>query len=245
MHEAATMIPANLAASTMRWWIDAGIDLLIDDVPTPWLERAKRPEPQQRTAPAIMPAAAPAALPATLEAFMAWWSESDTFPGAGPARNRIAPSGQANATVMVLFDMPEAGDAQAGRVLSGALGDMFDKMLAGLKLSRETIWLATLMPDRTPTGQIPQDHLARLSEIALHHIGLIAPKTLWVMGQSASRALTGMEVFQARGSKHIINHPGGTTSAGVTFHPRFLESNPSQKKVAWADMQMLIGSESK
>jgi uracil-DNA glycosylase len=249
MSQAATMIPAREAANLLAWWESVGVDMLIDEVPVPWLNRVpiiqnderSQPAPRAKELIAAPPPLPKEAMPATLPAFTAWLMTSQSIPGAGPSYRRIAPQGAADAEIMVLVDMPEAGDVEAQQIISGEVGALFDRMLDNMPASRATIRLATLCPDRTPTGAIGKDALEQLGEIALHHIALVAPKKLWLMGEAVSRAILKMEPHQARGRLHEINHPAGTVTAMVSYHPRMLLQQPARKREAWEAMQMLMG----
>ncbi len=237
MAEAATMIPASVLANVLNWWQDAGVDTLVDEAPLPWLARSKAAA--ARPAPAVVtPASAPAAptLPATLDAFIPWFAETATLNGCGPAAARLAPSGNPQASFMALIDMPEAGDAARGQLLSGEAGGLFDNMLKALKLARADIWLGSLCPDFRPGPGIDD----QLAEIARHHIGLVAPQRLWLMGDTVSRAILGMGVMEAKGRKHFFNHKGINVAVVATYHPRFLLKFPARKKEVWEDMQRLI-----
>lgn len=236
MSDIATVIPAADAASLLGWWHEMGVDTLIDEAPVAWLDRARlRPSAAPRTA-----VAAPMRMPSTLPAFTRWLHDCTDIPEAGPPERRIAVSGNPLASLMVMVDMPELADADAGHLLSGDVGELFDRMLAALKLGREAVYLAALCPGRIPTGLVPPACEARLGEIARHHIALAGPKQLWLMGSAVSRAILGMDLNQARGTLHQINHEAGTVEAVVSFSPRFLLQSPRRKADAWADMQMLI-----
>ena len=236
MPTTATMITARDAASLIGWWRDAGVDTLVDEVPTPWLARSSAPVPP--TAASEVPAAA--ALPHTREAFTRWWMESADIPGGGPPNRRVAPMGGTDSGIMVLIDLPEPGDVEAGKLIAGEVGALFDNMLSAIKLDRSQILMTALAPSRIPSGRIARDDEKRLGEIALHHIGLVSPKRLWIVGEAASRAILGMELQSARGRKHILNHNGGNVEAVASLHPRLLVNNAQRKKLAWADMQLLI-----
>jgi DNA polymerase len=236
MADIATVIPAPAAASLMAWWNEMGVDTLIDENPVPWLDRARA------KAPLVSEPAPPAEIrmPSTLPAFSRWLADSPDIPDAGPPGRRIAVSGNPQAPLMVMIDMPELGDADAGHLLSGDAGELFDRMLAALKLDRDSAYIAALCPGRVPTGLVPAASEPRLAEIGRRHIALAAPKQLWLMGSAVSRAILGMELAQARGTLHKINHENGTVEAVASFSPRFLLQSPRRKADAWADMQMLI-----
>ncbi|MEG8054030.1 uracil-DNA glycosylase family protein [Sphingomonas aerolata] len=82
----------------------------------------------------------------------------------------------------------------------------------------------------------------RLAEIAKHHIELVAPKRLLLLGNAASRAILGMELQAARGRLHGISHKVGEAGVVASFHPRFLIEKPAAKAEAWKDLQMLMGA---
>ncbi len=244
MHDIATPINARDAASLIGWWQDAGVDSFVDEISVPWLGRtAARPVPQYRDAsigagPTVESARAVESLPTTLADFTRWFLTSSDIPESGPPVMRVAPSGNPSADLMALVDMPEAGDRD--EVLSGEIGTYFNNMLKALERDRTTTYIATLTPSRVPTGILPEAALARLGEIARHHLALAAPKRVWLMGDAVSRAVLGMDVVSARGRQHNINHQGSTMIAVASYHPRFLFRNPRRKADAWADMQLLI-----
>lgn len=228
------------AASALEWWRDAGVDVLVDDLPRDWLAAATKP-----VAPIVSRSAAPIAapvvetLPTTLDAFVTWRTGT-TVPEASWGAAMIATSGPASADLMVLVDCPERDDRDV--LMSGPVGRLFDRMMAAIGRSREDILLASVCAARPTAGRMPRETEARLSEIARHHVALAAPKRLLVMGNAASRAILGMELAEARGGLHSLNHSGGkTTEAVASFHPRFLLEKPAAKAEAWKDLQMLIG----
>lgn len=56
----------------------------------------------------------------------------------------LTATGPADATLMVLVDCPDRDDGEAGQILSGAPGRLFDRMLAAIGQSRETVHLASV-----------------------------------------------------------------------------------------------------
>ena len=82
--------------------------------------------------------------------------------------------------------------------------------------------------------------MRRLTSIARHHIGLIAPKRLLIMGDTPSRALLGSEVVPARGRLHSIELEGAAVDAVATYHPRFLQERQTAKAQAWKDLQLVM-----
>jgi len=183
----------------------------------------------------------PIALPETLADFVAWLATDTQALADYPVRQRLAPNGNPANTPMIVTDVPERGDADAGQLLSGEIGKLFDRMIAAWKIDRSQIYLAALAPARPASGLIDAAALELLTPILSHHIRLAAPKKLWLMGESASRAVLGMNVAEATGRLHFVNYDGAILEAIATLHPRVLLREPKSKGRVWEDMQRLIG----
>ncbi|MDG6746429.1 uracil-DNA glycosylase family protein, partial [Staphylococcus aureus] len=140
-----------------------------------------------------------------------------------------------------LVDCPDRDDGEAGQILSGAPGRLFDRMLAAIGQSRETVHLASVCARRPLAGRTPADLESRLAEIARHHVGLIRPRGLLLLGNAASRAVLGTELTSARGHLHAVDHKNGKSQAVASFHPRFLIEKPMAKAESWKDLQLLMG----
>ena len=224
------------AASALSWWQEAGVDTLVDETPRDWLN------PKAVAAPAA-PQAAPAPteeMPEGLEAFTAWLAETDTLPFASASAPRIAPSGDPKAGLMILTDMPSAEDAAAGRLFSGEVGTLLDRMLAAIGRSRETVYLAPFSPIRPAVGRIDAGGVAALAAIARHHVGLAEPRALLLFGDSCARALLGEPMTAARGRWHALDTPAGPVKTLVTIRPQELLTQRKLKTHAWADLQLLM-----
>lgn len=232
------------AASALDWWHDAGVDVTVGDEGFAWLETAERlAEARQaaRTAPgpATAPAIPPNALPGDAPAFAAW-RIGETVPEARWGGAAIAASGPAGADLLVFVDCPERDDREL--LMEGDVGRLFDRMLAAIGRSRADTGLASVCVRRPTTGRVPRDTEARLGEIARHHVALAAPQRLLVMGDAASRAILAMNVADARGRFHALNHKDGkVTQVVASHHPRFLLDRPAAKAEAWKDLLMLTG----
>lgn len=226
------------AASALEWWRDAGVDTLVDEAPRDWLAREVVARAPAAATEAVAPAAAHA-LPASFDEFIAW-RISTAAPDAGWGKP-VAPIGPAGAELMVLLDLPEVEDSASEMLMSGPAGRLLDRMLLAIGRSRATVHLATLAVARPAAGQIPGESEAQLAEIALHHVGVAAPKSLLLLGQAASRALLGTDGWSGRGGLRTVNHSGGIIPALASLHPRFLLERPAAKAEAWKHLQLLIG----
>ena len=219
---------SSWAASALDWWQEAGVDTIVAEDAHDWLGARPKAAPAEAAPP-------PAALPDSLETFHAWLAASPDLPFAAPSAPRVLPAGDPEAELMVLVDMPSA----EGGLIGGEAGALFDRMLVAIGRSRETIYLASLSPIRTPSGRLDDRSLARLAELARHHVGLAAPRTLLLFGDACGKALVGAPVAGARGRWHELATPSGPIRTLVTINPEKLTTR-ELKKLAWADLQLLM-----
>ncbi len=225
-------------ASALEWWRDAGVDCEIDDAPRDWL--ARMPSPDKLPA-AVREAVAEAPkLPETLAEF-AEWRLGPAAPEASWPGKAMAVQGDAASGLMIVADMPDREDDAAGMLLSGSAGRLFDRMLAAIGRDRHSVYLTALAVKRPPAGRVTDEAGQKMAALIRHHLSLAAPKRVLALGNAASRAITGMDVADARGSLRVINHDGGTSEVVASFHPRFLLERPAAKADAWKDLRLLIG----
>jgi DNA polymerase len=243
----------RLALSALNWWEEAGVDMFVDEEPRDWLAQPATSAPlpidaapdrppvaatsPQSAAPHAA-AAVPAALPADLAAFRRFLLQDASVPG--PPAARIDATGDPASGAMLILDMPEQGDRAAEQLLSGEVGQLFDKMLGAMGLSRETAYLVPLSPARSASGRLTPDIVATLGTLMRHHIALVRPKRLLLLGDAPTRALLGFGCVEARGRSHEISGDFGQIPAIASFHPRLLIQTPDRKKAAWADLQLFM-----
>ena len=222
-------------ASALDWWRDAGVDSLVDDDPRDWLARPVAKAAPVTNAPAV--ASEPAeVLPDTIDSFVAW-RMSDAAPEAGWLTPRVGPSGTPGADLMILTDMPEAEDTDT--LMTGAPGRLLDRMLAAIGESRESVYLASLATARPLAERIPGDAEPRLIDLARHHIALVSPKRLLLLGQAASRVRSTTSGSAEGNPSPDINQLSGDMQVVASYHPRFLLERPAAKAEAWKHLVLL------
>jgi len=221
------------AASLLGWWLDAGVDAPISESPRDWLKPSAAP-----LAPTIE-APAPAALPDTLEAFHLWLETAPGLPLDQAGARRILPHGLAEAEVMLVSEFPAREDASDGRPIGGTAWQLMVRMLAAIGVCEDAAYSASLACFHLPGAKLDADALERCAELMRHHITLVKPGRLLLLGDSPARALTGQPLASARGKVHRIEG----LRAVATFHPRYLLARPADKALAWRDLLLLTDEE--
>ncbi|MEZ0241985.1 MAG: uracil-DNA glycosylase family protein [Sphingomonas sp.] len=227
-------------ASALEWWRDAGVETIAGDEPRDWLALPVV-APEAVAGPAGEAVAATAApevpLPDTLDGFIAL-RMGESAPEADWLTPRVGPSGPADADLMILTDMPEADDTES--LMGGATGRLLDRMLAAIGQKRDSVHLASLAWARPMTGQVPADAEASLVALARHHVELVGPKKLLLLGQTANRVLGTTNGSGLANGIHDFNHSRGNTVSVATYHPRFLMERPAAKAEAWKHLLLLM-----
>lgn len=224
------------ARNTLDWWSMAGVDTLIEEEPRDWLAPARK---------AVSAAAkpAPSGLPDDLLALRRHYESQPDLPFAGPGTTRILPSGDPASGLMMLADMPTSEDAASGMIFSGDCGRLFDRMLAAIGRDRASVYLATLSCLAAPGGRLDAATADTCGALARQHVKLAAPKHLLLLGEAATRVMTGLSLPAARGRVHAVDLGGPRVNAVATYHPRYLLTRPAAKAGAWSDLLLLTESD--
>ena len=222
------------ATSALSWWLEAGVDIAVQDEPRNWLA----PAPAKAKAPVEEPPKPEARLPETLDLFHDWLANAPDLPLATPKARRVLPGGEENPAIMLVADMPSREEELAGTPIAGDAWLLMERMLAAIGLAAPQAYCASIACFHTP-GVRDRSQLDACAAIARHQVKLVKPKLLLLLGNEPARALLGKPIASARGHVHKVE--GVRTVA--TFHPRYLLQNPSEKALAWRDLLLLTEEE--
>jgi DNA polymerase len=228
------------ARSALAWWLEAGVDVVVQEEPRDWL---KTPELRPAAKPEVVQGPAPNVAPPsheTLTELQQWLSSTMELPLATSTARRILPHGPEQATIMLLSDAPTNGDFMAGQPIGGQAWQLTKRMLAAISIPVEEAYSASLSCFSTPGAKLTAADRESCAEIARRHIRLAKPKRLILFGGAVSKALLGKPLPTARGHVHKIE---GIRTV-VTFDPRDLVKQPSNKSLAWKDLLLLMEDES-
>jgi uracil-DNA glycosylase family 4 len=225
------------ARSALAWWLEAGVDVAVQEQPRDWLKPAP-PRTAVPTAPPETNLVQPSQ--ETLGELQQWLASSVTLPLAATAAKRVLPHGPEEPAIMLLSDAPTLEDAAAGQPIGGAAWELARRMLAAIGLKAEDAYSASLSCFSAPGFRMSEKDRAECAEIARQHIRLAKPGRLLLLGDGPCMALLGKRLPQARGHAHKIE---GVRSV-ATFHPRNLVNQPSNKSLAWKDLLLLMEDES-
>ena len=160
------------------------------------------------------------------------------------AKNTVFSDGNPDARVMIVGEAPGREEDIAGKPFVGRSGQLLDKMLAAIGLSRasavpdQSVYITNVMPWRPPQNRDPStDEMLMMKAFLTRHIGLVAPEFIVTMGNPATKTVldvtTGITRMRGNWSEF------GTTPVLPMFHPAALLRDPLKKREAWADLLSL------
>lgn len=237
----------QIISSYLGWWQDAGACDALSDSAVPWLLPSTPPMPAEPEAgqlgpvppssaltPQISPSTPSRSMPGNLANFDAWLADPGNIPFAHWSSSIVRPIGPPNPQLMILSDFPEDSDCAQGQLFSGEQGALLDSMLVAIGLNRADQRCASIAFTRPPTQRLSGEEGAQqLIDIAHHHIALVRPKILLLLGQQACQIILSEKMMPAPEHQPIINHIHPKTDAFAAHHPRTLIVQPQLKRHAW------------
>ncbi|MDQ4420646.1 uracil-DNA glycosylase [Sphingobium sp. DEHP117] len=231
----ATPLKAQIE-STLAWWALAGVESAITDQPVNWLT-PKQPSPRAAQT-RVLPG--DTGFPDRLDDFHAYLAQAQTLPEGSWPGPRIMPAGPPAPSLMILVHAPDALATKHGAPLEGAGMSLLARLLRAVGLEPTDCYFATLSLVTPPGGMIDGAVVESLVARMRHHIGLVAPKSLMLIGDQANRALRPTGGLDTSGNLLFVNHSGGMVPAVAIAHPRLMQGQPMAKAEAWRLLRELV-----
>jgi len=214
--------------------------------PTQAIESPPPSSPETASSKAISPATAPSGDLAAIGSLEALRRALEAFEGCAlkhTASNMIFADGNPAARLMVVGEVPGRDEDRVGLPLVGGAGQLFDRMLASIGLTRADAYVTTLIPWRPPGNRTPTSEEMELLLPWLHrHIQLAKPEFLLLLGGTPAKVFLPNQggILKLRGRWHSLDLGDGVTcQAMATLHPSYLLRSPAQKRLAYADLLAL------
>ena len=158
------------------------------------------------------------------------------------ASNLVFSDGNPNSKVMIIGEGPGANEDKEGLPFVGRAGQLLDKMLHAINLSRKNVYITNVVNYRPPENRKPTEkEVKRYLPYLKKHIEIIKPQIILLLGSTAMSAiLQDTDVIsKMRGKWYEIEINKCKISSIVSFHPAYLLRQPDQKKFSWIDLKMI------
>lgn len=256
--------PSDLVA----WYAEMGVTEALDETPhnhfaeAPPADAGRAAPSQARPAPAPRPVAAMRALPAAATTPDEAQLSAQALAGAAAnlhdlkaalarfegcalkatAKNLVFADGNPAGRLMLVGEAPGADEDRIGLPFVGKSGQLLDRMLAAIGLTRaEHVYITNLLPWRPPGNRTPTpQEVAMCMPFVQRHIQLVNPDILVCVGAPSAQALLGLTgILASRGKWLEYNTGVRTIRAMATLHPAYLLRQPLQKRLSWRDLRAL------
>ncbi|MCW5774326.1 MAG: uracil-DNA glycosylase, partial [Rhodospirillaceae bacterium] len=149
-------------------------------------------------------------------------------------------------SAMFIGEAPGADEDRLGRPFVGVSGQLLDRMIATIGLSRSVnAYITNILFWRPPGNREPSsEEIALCLPFVMRHVELVQPRVLVFLGGPSAKTLLGRSegITRLRGKWHAFRTPGMEErgepgfAAMAMFHPAYLLRTPQAKRDAWRDL---------
>ncbi len=196
-------------------------------------------QPQQNNTDSILPSKAELlANCKTLDELRALCEQEEVLKTDLEGTNLVFGVGNPDADLMIVGEAPGVNEDRQGEPFVGRAGQLLDKIMEAINLSRQDIYIANILKHRPPENRDPKpEERERSLPYLLRQIEIINPKLILCVGRiSAVTLLNKNEALKDMRQKFHNFHG---RELMVTYHPAALLRNPNWKRPTWEDVQLL------
>lgn len=247
--------------SALAWLVEAGADEAMGDAPADRFAArpsAPAPKPAVSIAPKAVSAPKPPSQPMATDSIgtaiaLARGANSladlkaalENFDGCAlkrTATNTVFADGNPAHRIMFIGEAPGRDEDKQGLPFVGRAGKLLDKMMAAIHLDRTNAYITNVINWRPPDNREPSpEEAAMCLPFLRRHIELVDPGVMILLGAVAVRHVMGRSdgIMKTRGKWLDYQVNGRMVPVMPTLHPAYLLRQPSHKKLAWRDLQMI------
>ena len=157
--------------------------------------------------------------------------------------------GAAHAELMFVGEAPGDAEDRAGRPFLGAAGEKLDEMIKAMGLTREQVYIASILKSRTPDNRTPMpEEVAACGPFLMEQILAVQPKVIVTLGGPAAKWICGTDagISRIRGTWQQWTPPAGADCPPIpvmpTYHPSYvLRTYTKQVRMeVWSDLRAVL-----
>ncbi|MEZ5939026.1 MAG: uracil-DNA glycosylase [Hyphomonadaceae bacterium] len=202
-------------------------------------QKPPRPPPRKLSRNPVEEARKAAAAAATIEALRETIDRFEGCPLKPGARRTVVSDGALDAPVMLVGEAPGAEEDAKGLPFVGRAGQLLDRMLASIGLSRSVnVYITNTVYWRPPGNRDPTpEEIAICSPFLQRQIELKKPKLLLTAGKPATQSLLrteeGIMRLAGRRTRYIQAGMADSIPCIPLLHPSYLLRRSADKAKAW------------
>jgi DNA polymerase len=150
--------------------------------------------------------------------------------------------GSPSADLMFVGEAPGFHEDKQGIPFVGAAGQLLTKLLAGIGIAREEVYIANVLKCRPPGNRDPlPDEIEACESHLFKQIELIQPKVVATLGNFATKLLSGKPagITRVHGQEQEVTLGGQRVLLYPIFHPAAALYTPRMLEVLEADFKRI------
>ncbi|MCE9590490.1 MAG: uracil-DNA glycosylase [Planctomycetes bacterium] len=156
--------------------------------------------------------------------------------------NTVFGEGDADAKLMFIGEGPGQNEDETGRPFVGRAGELLDKMIVAMGLTREQVYIANVVKCRPPNNRAPlPDEVEACWDYLRRQIETINPRVIVTLGGPATKRVlqTDKGITSIRGIWAECKAFNPPVPVMPTFHPAYLlrAYTMENRKKVWSDLQ--------
>jgi len=141
--------------------------------------------------------------------------------------------------LLIVAEGPGHDEDSRGKPFVGRSGQLLDRMLAAMGITRQQVYITNIVKCRPPDNRDPKQQEALQCRFCLEaQIEQLAPKVILSVGRVSAHNLLASNLPVGKLIQQVHRLPGTEIPRKVTYHPAYLLPNPSAKAIAWQDLKL-------
>jgi DNA polymerase len=150
--------------------------------------------------------------------------------------------GNVDAKIFFIGEGPGENEDLTGRPFVGRAGQLLDKMIVAMGLTREQVYIANVVKCRPPQNRTPlPDEVSTCTPYLERQLNIVRPRVIVTLGRPATAyMLNDPKLTMGRARGHW--HQWRGIKLMPTFHPSYVlrSYTPETRRAVWSDLQQVI-----
>lgn len=152
--------------------------------------------------------------------------------------NVVFGEGNINTDLMFVGEGPGSNEDRLGRPFVGKAGNLLDKMLKAINLTRSEIYITNIVKCRPPGNRNPEEsEIEKCLPYLRWQVKIIQPKIIVSLGSISSKVLIDDNIKITKDRGRIYKK--GNIKFIPTLHPAYLLRNSTAKRDSWEDFKLI------
>lgn len=145
--------------------------------------------------------------------------------------------GEPNSEIAVVGESPGPPDADSEKPFQGPTGDLLNRILSSIGLSRNNTYLTNIVKIISQGEDLTPEIIKFFTPFVWRELNVVKPKVVLLLGNTPTKALlnTKQPISKVRGEFQEVDG----MMFMPTFNPAYLLRDPTKKREVWEDIKQV------